>query len=92
MRITIHIADDNQPVIRWIGRQNNVSAAVVAVIREHLARPSRQEIMDGLNQIETMLRRGVPTLQHIDVRGDEPAAAAAGLSAMLEQFHTEKRT
>ena len=77
-------------ILRWLGRQENQSAAVREAIREHLGRGgvTLGDVYQAVGQIERRLEAGVVVNAEgrtaAEAEWEEPAEAAAALDALAE--------
>lgn len=76
-------------ILRWLGRQENQSAAVREAIREHLGRGgvTLGDVYQAVARIERRLEAGVVVGTGEQGAGEdweEPAEAAAALDALAE--------
>jgi hypothetical protein len=82
--------EGDRDILRWLGQQENQSAAVRKAIREHLGRGgvTLGDVYQVVARIERRLEAGVVVNAEgrtvTDAEWDEPAEAAAALDALAE--------
>ena len=82
--------EGDRDILRWLGRQENRSAAVREAIREHLGRGgvTLGDVYQAVGRIERRLEAGVVVNAEgrtaAEAEWEEPAEAAAALDALAE--------